>query len=135
MQKCNLVKSNYCIGFVTDRGLLLDLDGVSLQKAISIADFLVEEHKLEGYLIVETSFRNYHVVFNRYLDDWKKIMQIIFNQYICIRWGIWQAKKGELTLRVSKKNLENKPKIVLWKGETDKLIDEYLRFFEAFGEY
>lgn len=129
-----IVKTNYCIGFVSDKGLMLDLDGVTQQKAKNIAELLLEKHKLEGYLLTETSFRHYHLIFNKYLS-WKKTMQIIFNQYICIRWGIWQARKGELTLRISKKNNKNKPKIIIKKGKTDKLIKDYLTIYKLFEEY
>jgi len=122
------VKEKYCIGFVSDKGLMLDLDDCTQKKALSIAEHLLEKHKLEGYLLIKSSPKHYHVVFNRYLS-WKKISQILFNQYICIRWAIWQMRKGELTLRVSEKNNKNLPKIIKQKGKTDKLISDYLEVY------
>ena len=91
-------------------------------------------YKLEGYLIIKSSKDNYHIVFNKYLT-WKKITKILFNQYICIRWAIWQMRKGELTLRVSRKNGKNKPKIIITTGKTDKLINDYLTIYNQFEEY
>jgi len=125
-----ILKHGYCIGFVTTKGLMLDLDNCSLKKVEEIAEYICKTHKLEGYLIVQTSSdRDYHVIFNKYIKSWRKIMQILFNQYICIRWAIWQARKGELTLRVSTKNDKNLPKIVKRKGKTDKLISDYLEIY------
>lgn len=128
------VKQDYCIGFVTTKGLIMDLDDVQLKKVVNIANKLMIQHKLEGYLVVESSPYHYHLVFNRYLP-WHKIIQILFNQYICIRWAIWQARKGELTLRISRKNKENKPQIICQKGKTDKLIHDYQRMYDMFLEY
>ena len=76
------------IGFTTDKGLIIDLDGTTLNKTGRIAEKLLEEYNLEGYLIIESSsgYRgyNYHIVFNAYLD-WKTITKILFgfNKNIC----------------------------------------------------
>lgn len=35
--------------------------------------------------------------------------KIIFSLHSCISWGIHQARKGYLTLRISRKNNKNKP--------------------------
>jgi len=113
---------------------MLDLDNLALYKVKRVAARLCERYKLEGYIIVRSSKMNYHVIFNRYLR-WKKILQIIFSQYVCIRWGIWQARKGHLTLRVSRKNNKNKPKIIFRTGKNTKLIKEYLEVYNQFEEY
>jgi len=128
------VTENFCMGFCHDKGLMLDLDNVTGRKAVSIAEALMKRYRLEGYLLIRSSEKNYHAVFNRYLS-WKTIMKIVFGQYICIRWGIHQARKGYLTLRVSRKNNKNKPKIVKKIGKTDKLISEYLRAYEFFEDF
>jgi len=58
------VRTGYCIGFNTDRGLMLDLDNMKLCKALRIAETLLERYKLEGFLLIRSSHKNYHVVFN-----------------------------------------------------------------------
>lgn len=126
---------SYTIGFVTDKGLMLDLDNTPYLITKRIANYLLKTHKLEGYIIIKSSEKNYHVVFNKYIRSWKKILQIVFNQTKCARWGIWQAKKGELTLRISKKLGKNKPKIVYKYGKQDKLIAEYMEIYKMFEEY
>lgn len=128
------VNSGYCIGFNTDRGLILDLDNMKYKKALWIAKTLLEKYKLEGFLLIRSSDKNYHVVFNRYLS-WKTITKILFSQYESIRWAVFQLKEGMLTLRISKKNSRDKPKILLKVGKTDKLVRDYLEVFEKFRNF
>lgn len=129
------VTKNCCTGFRADKGLMLDLDNVTLSKARRIAEALMKRYRLEGYLLVRSSERNYHVVFNRKPLRWKTIMKIVFSLVVCIRWGVHQARKGYLTLRISRKNNKNKPKILLEVGKTDKLIAEYLKVHNYFRNF
>lgn len=122
------VRTGYCIGFNTDRGLLLDLDNMKFRKALWIAETLLKRYRLEGFLLIRSSRKNYHVVFNRYLS-WKTITRILFSQYECVRYAVFQMKEGQLTLRISKKNNKDKPKILLKIGKTDKLIRDYLEAY------
>jgi len=125
------VRSGYCIGFNTDRGLLLDLDNMKFRKALWLAKTLMKKYKLEGFLLIRSSNKNYHVVFNRYLS-WKTITKILFSVYECISWAVFQMKEGQLTIRISKKNGKDKPKILLSVGKTDKLIKDY---HEIYGKF
>jgi hypothetical protein len=128
------VRTGYCIGFNTDRGLMLDLDNMKYKKALRIAETLTKEHKLEGFLLIRSSRKNYHVVFNRYLT-WRTITKILFSRYECVRWAVFQMKEGQLTLRISKKNGKDKPKIMRQVGKTDKLIKEYLEIYNEFRQF
>lgn len=123
-----------CIGFTTTKGVCLDLDNISEFKARKIAQHTYEKYKLEGYLIMKSSNNHYHIIFNKYIT-WRKVGQIIFGLYIVTAWGIWQMRKGEITLRISKKNMKNKPKEIMRKGKTDKLIKDYLYIYNMFKEY
>ena len=122
------VRKGYCIGFNTDRGLMLDLDNMKFGKALWMAETLMKRHKLEGFLLIRSSSKNYHVVFNRYLS-WKTITKILFSQYKCTSWAVFQMREGKLTLRVSTKNGKDKPKILRKVGKTDKLIKDYLELY------
>jgi len=128
------VRSGYCIGFNTDRGLMLDLDNMKYKKAKWTAESLLKDYKLEGFLLIRSSKKNYHVVFNRYLR-WKTITKILFSMYECVRYAVFQMKEGKLTLRISKKNGKDKPKILRQVGKTDKLIKDYLEVFEKFKDF
>jgi len=53
------VTENFCIGFCSDKGLMLDLDSVTKGKAERIAEGLMKRHELEGYLLI--SARAFHL--------------------------------------------------------------------------
>jgi len=114
---------------MTKRGEVLDLDNMTFKKAKWIAEMLLKRHRLEGYLLVSSSEKSYHVVFNRYLR-WRTITKILFSLYECIRYAVFQMKDGFLTLRISSKNGKDKPKILMEVGKQDKLIKEYLEAYE-----
>lgn len=128
------VNTGYCVGFNTARGLILDLDNMKYKKALWLAETLMKKYKLEGFLLIRSSDKNYHAVFNRYLS-WKTITTILFSQYECLRWAVFQMKEGQLTLRISKKNNKDKPKILLKVGKTDKLIKDYLEIYGKFKNF
>jgi hypothetical protein len=125
------VKEGYVIGFMTNKGLIMDLDNMTYKKVRYLARTLCRQYKLEGYIIVLSSPRNYHVIFNRYLS-WRTITTILFSLWEAIRWGVFQLREGYLTLRISRKNGKNKPKIVFKTGKTDKLIADYMEIYEYF---
>ena len=125
--------SNYIVGFVTEKGLMLDLDNINQKKARKIAQITCKKHKLKGYLLVKSSRNHYHIIFNRTNISWRKTLQIIFSLHKCVFWGIQQARKGWLTLRISQKKGKI-PKIIEAKGNTDKLINLYLYHYYLFKE-
>jgi hypothetical protein len=128
------VDTGFCIGFNTDRGVLLDLDNMTFRSALRTAETLLKQYRLEGFLLIKSSPKNYHVVFNRYLS-WKKITMIVCSKYECLRWAIFKLREGQLTLRISKKNGKNKPKVVRQMGKSDKLVKDYLEVYEIFKDY
>jgi len=125
-------KINCSIGFTTRKGLCLDLDNITSKKAENLAEFYLQKYKLEGYLLIKSSPKHYHLVFDRYIS-WRKTLQIIFSTIKCWEWGIWQARKGELTLRISAKKGKNIPKIIKCIGKTDKLIRDYFEIYNLFN--
>jgi len=128
------VETGYVIGFMTNKGVVLDLDNMTYRSAKRLTVNLCRKYKLEGYLLIRSSEKSYHVVFNRYLS-WRKITEIVFSQYEVLRWAVMQMRYSALTIRVSKKNGENKPKILLKVGKQDKLIKEYMEIYETFEDY
>jgi len=55
--------------------------------------------------------------------------------YECVRYAVFQMKEGQLTVRISKKNGKDKPKILLKVGKTDKLIRDYLEIYREFKNF
>lgn len=128
------VTSGYCIGFNTDRGLVLDLDNMKYRKALKITEDLCKSYRLQGYLLIRSSPKSYHAVFNRYLT-WRKITNILFSRYETVRYAVFQMMSGHLTVRISKKNGKDKPRIVRQMGKSDKLVKDYLEVYETFKDY
>jgi len=124
----------YCVGFTTTKGLCLDLDNMNEFKVRKLSQYIFEKYKLEGYLIMKSSKNHYHVIFNKYIS-WRKTGIIIFSLYSTVAWGIWQIRKGEITLRISEKNGKNKPEEIFRKGKTDNLIKDYLHIYNMFKEF
>ena len=125
------VQQGNCVAFTTVRGVLLDLDNMTFKKAKWITETLTKEYKLEGFLLVKSSAKSYHAVFNKYLS-WKTITEVLFSRYECVRYAVQQIQNGDLALRISRKNGKDRPKILLKVGKTDKLIKDYLEVFEEF---
>ena len=89
----------------------------------------MEKYKLEGFLLIKSSAKSYHAVFNKYLS-WRKITQVLFSRYECSRYAVMQMQNGHMTLRISGKNGKNKPKLMIKVGKTDKMIRDYLELYE-----
>ena len=84
--------------------------------------------------LIKSSPKSYHAVFNRFLS-WRKITKILFSRYETVRYAVFQMMSGHLTVRISKKNGKDKPKIVREMGRKDKLIKDYLEVYETFKDY
>jgi 3-deoxy-D-arabino-heptulosonate 7-phosphate (DAHP) synthase len=70
------VSTGFCIVFNTDRSIMLDLDNMTFRSALRTAETLLKQYRLEGFLLIRSSPKNYHVVFNRY----RRSIQNLFNQ-------------------------------------------------------
>ena len=123
------VEQGFCIGFITTKGVLLDLDNMTFRKAKWIVETLMRKYKLEGFLLIRSSAKSYHAVFNKYLS-WRTISKVLFSRYECVRYAVMQMQNGHMTLRINRKNGKNQPKTLLKVGKTDKLIKDYLELYE-----
>ena len=114
--------------------VMIDLDDISYEKVLKIAERLLEKHNLGGYVVIISSPQHYHLIFNS-PANWKLIIQILFRfrKMSIEAWAKNQAQKGYCALRVNSKN-GYKPKIILEKGQTDKAISEYKQILTQFGD-
>ena len=122
------------IAFISDSCVMIDLDDITYEKVLKIAERLLNKHKLGGYAVVISSPAHYHLVFNN-PATWKLIIQILFRfrKMSIEAWAKQQAQKGFCALRVNSKD-GHKPKIILEVGETDKAIKEYKQILMQFGD-
>ena len=123
------------IAFFSDQCVMIDLDDIAYEKVVKVAKRLLHKHELEGYCIIESSPKHYHVIFNRPVA-WKLIMQVLFRfrKMSVEAWAKQQAQKGFCALRINAAKHNFKPKIVTEHGQTDKAISEYKQILQEFGD-
>lgn len=115
--------------------VMLDLDDVTFRTARYWARRAMNWFKLGGFLILKSSERCYHVVFNR-MVDWTENMSIVAwvarkrgsNNPGLQEWHRLQCIKVGSTLRFTSKGDKSGPRIVYREGEEDDRIGDFLRF-------
>jgi hypothetical protein len=112
---------------------MLDFDNVGLEEIKYWAFEVMKKAELCGYVILESSYRHYHVVFDRKVS-WAENMSII--AWLCLelkheeftKWFLLQCIKKELTLRVSSKGEKPPPKLIYRRGNQNGRIRKYLQY-------
>ena len=123
------------IGLSDNKTVMCDLDNISFKKAKSLAFLTMEHFKLEGFIILKSSRRHYHVVFDK-PKQWSEVISIIAwigiiskNKHVW-KWVCMQSIKKYCTLRVGPKpdgeGLKPSPKIVYRYGSQDRQIKWFL---------
>ena len=115
--------------------VMADLDNMSFKRVKSLAFLTMKRFKLDGFIILKSSPKHYHVVFDR-PKRWSEVLRIISwmgimaNNMNVWKWVCMQAIKKACTLRVSEKLTKNgvkpKPRIVYRYGSQNDMIKEYL---------
>lgn len=123
------------VGLTFKNIVMVDLDGMPLEKVKELADKVLGKFKLGGYVILESSEGNYHVVFNKPMQ-WSKVMKILgwiaimSNNPNVWKWVCMQLIKQAETLRVSpkpsSKSFKPPPKIVYKFGKQNLGVRIYL---------
>ncbi|MEM3590999.1 MAG: hypothetical protein QW702_02730 [Candidatus Bathyarchaeia archaeon] len=123
------------VGLTLRNIVMVDLDGMPLEKVKELADLVLKRFKLGGYVILESSQGNYHVVFNRPFRYWSKVYKIM--AWIAImsgnpnvyKWVCMQLIKEAETLRLSpkptKEGFRHIPMVVCRVGRQDLGIRVY----------
>jgi hypothetical protein len=112
---------------------MLDLDNLCFQEVRYWAHRIREEFKLGGFLILESSHRHHHVVFDRSVSP-LDVIGIVAQACLeiknapLIRWFILQCIKKELTLRISPKGYKTRPRIAYRYGKQNREIRGYLQY-------
>jgi len=128
-------KWNHCsiLGVTDDETVMLDFDNISFKWVKYWAMRACEWFKLEGFIILKSSDKCYHVVFNRKVS-WSENMRIVawvsllsHNRGLT-KWFLMQCIKGASTLRVSPKRDKPVPRVVFRYGSQDNQIAEFLAY-------
>ena len=103
--------------------VMADLDNMSFKRVKSLVFLTMKRFRLDGFIILKSSLKHYHVVFDR-PKRWSEVLRIVW------KWVCMQAIKKTCTLRVSEKPTKNgfkpKPRIVYRYGSQNRQIKDYL---------
>ena len=124
-------------GITDNHTVMVDMDNMSFRKVKKLAESACRHFRLGGFIILKTSPKNYHVVFDKPMRFWSDVLRVISwigimsNNPNVWKWACMQAIKKTCTLRVSEKPTENgvkpKPRIVYRYGSQYRQIKAYLK--------
>jgi hypothetical protein len=122
------------LGYTDRETVKLDFDNTSFKIVKYWSEKAMIRFRLGGYLILKSSRKNFHVVFDRRVS-WSRNMKIVawvsfasknpgLLQFLCM-----QCIKGSSILRVSSKRQKPSPQIVFRYGPQDGEIRNYLEYY------
>ena len=123
----------FILGYTDTETVMLDFDHMDIEKVKYWSRRVMKYFKLMGFLILESSEGNYHVVFDRRVS-WSENMSIVASVTLLShnrglrRWQLMQCRKQSASLRVSPKGDKPTPKIVYHEGKQDGQIESYLEY-------
>jgi len=119
------------LGYTDDEAVMLDFDDTTFKTVKYWANRTVKWFKLKGFIILKSSLKNYHVVFNRAVS-WKRNIHIM--NWVALEshnekmkdYALMQGIKESSTLRVSPKRMKRSPRIVYRYGMQEDQIRSFL---------
>lgn len=121
------------LGFTDTETVKLDFDDTTFKKVKYWAKRAMKWFKLGGYVILKSSKKSYHVVFDRTVS-WSENLRVVAWVSLqsqsrgLVKWLIMQCIKQSSTLRVSRKSRKPSPRVVFRHGKQDKQIQEFLEY-------
>lgn len=133
------------LGVFDDEAVMLDLDGAPFKMVKKYSLMAMDFHELGGLLIIKSSEKSYHVVYNRRVS-WSENQRIMgWVSYVLCPWLSlsesserakaslnlllymrMQGIKQSSALRTSPKGSKPSPRIVYREGDQDDRIANYL---------
>jgi len=124
------------IGYSDIATVKLDFDDYSPKVVRNWAKRICQFFKLRGFLILKSSERNYHVVFDRSVS-WTKNVHVMCWVVLMVegkqlknlpltRYVLMQGIKESSCLRIGRKGNKSPPRIVFKFGKQDSEIRNYL---------
>ena len=128
-----LCRGKQVLGFTDTETVKLDFDDATFKKVKYWTKRAMKWFKLGGYVILKSSKKSYHLVFDRTVS-WSENLRVVAwvalhsqNRGL-IKWLIMQCIKQSSTLRVSRKNKKRSPRIVCRHGKKDNQIRSFLDY-------
>jgi hypothetical protein len=127
------LKADPILGLSDRHTVKLDLDKMTFRSAKYWANLVLRKYNLRGYMILKSSKKSYHVVFDRWVS-WDENLSILgwvaiiskslkLKDYLCM-----QCIKMSSTLRVAPKGDKPSPRIVYRYGSQDHAIKHFLEY-------
>ena len=132
-------KAEPILGFTNTETVKLDFDNTSFQ-AVKYWAWRAKRHfKLGGFLILKSSEKCYHVIFDRRVS-WSQNVRVV--AWVALlshcqglqKYCLMQCIKRSSTVRISGKKEKPSPRIVYRFDKQDKQIRDFLRFRRAVKE-
>lgn len=126
-------KADPILGFTDRITVKLDLDNMSFKSAKDWAMLVLEKYKLKGFVILKSSKKCYHLVFDRYVS-WDENLSIvgwvaILSKNIKVKdYALMQCIKMSSTLRVIPKDEKPSPRPVYRYKSQDHAIKDFLQY-------
>ena len=119
---------------ITDRFTVkIDFDEIDFKTTKYWADLTLKKFKLGGYVMLKSSKKCYHVIFDSYVS-WEENLSIIAwvsilsKNLSLLRYLAMQCIKMSSTLRVAPKGEKPAPRIIYRFGSQDNAIKDFLDF-------
>ena len=137
MRECGLTEKlcqgKPIFGLTDDEAVMLDFDNASFKSVKYWAFRTMKFHNLKGFIILKSSKKCYHVVFNRSVF-WSENMRIV--AWVSLlshnkgtqNYHLMQCIKQASTLRISDKKEKPSPRIVYRYGKEDDQIISFLEY-------
>jgi hypothetical protein len=130
-------KAKPLIGVTDTETVMLDFDNTPFKTVKYWAKRVMNRFKLTGFILLKSSEKNYHIVFDREVT-WNENVSIMawiclffygrnLSRFPLLRYFIMQYIKKDSTLRVSTKQQKPSPRIVFRFGKQDKQIKNFLK--------
>jgi hypothetical protein len=126
-------KADPILAFTDRITVKLDLDEMSFRAVRDWAMMVLKKYKLDGFIILKSSKKCYHVVFDRYVS-WDENLSIvgwvaILSKSLKLKDYLgMQCIKMSSTLRVAPKGDKPSPRIVDKHGSQDHAVKDFLEY-------
>ena len=121
------------LGYTDTETVKLDFDDTTFKNVKYWAERTLKWFKLGGYIILKSSKKSYHVIFNKTVS-WTQNLKVVAwvalhaqNRGL-VKWLLMQCIKKSSTVRISNKNKKSPPRLVYSHGKQDKQIQEFLEY-------
>jgi len=128
-----ILQAEPILGLTDFETVMLDLDDMSFKLAKYWAELAMRKYRLKGFIILKSSKKHYHVVFDRYVPRETNLsivawVAVLSKNISLLRYLAMQCIKMGSTLRVAPKGDKPSPRVVYRFGCQDHAVKDFLRY-------